>query len=146
MKGINIDSIIRQVFKSWTRNKKHVLDEFGLTISQYDILSGIYNLTSYKKSIIQMNLSEETGIDPMTVSTILRNLEKSRLIVRIRGTVDSRVVYIGLTEAGKSVYELAYSKMLQCCNELYNDIDEKELISQLLLISNELDKLNKLNN
>lgn len=142
MKGVNVDSLIGHVFKLWLRTKKQILDEFGLTGSQYEVLSAIYNLGSYKKEIIQINLSEETGIDPMTISTILRNLEKNNIITRVRGTINTRVIYVELTETGKTLYAMASSKMALCCNNLYRNIDEKNLTSQLLVLSNELNKLN----
>lgn len=142
MKGINVDSLIGHVFKLWMRTKKQILDEFGLTGPQYEVLSAICYLGNYKKEIIQINLSEETGIDPMTISTILRNLEKNDIITRIRGTKNTRVVYVELTEKGKSLYTIAFTKMSLCCNNLYRNIDEKNLTSQLLVLSNELNKLN----
>lgn len=142
MKGINVDSLIGHVFKLWLRTKKQILDEFGLTGSQYEVLSAIYYLGNYRKEIIQIDLAEETGIDPMTVSTILRNLEKNNIITRVRGTVNTRVIYIELTEKGNSLYNIASSKMSSCCNDLYRNIDEKNLTSQLLVLSNELNKLN----
>lgn len=142
MKGINVDSLIGHVFKLWMKTKKQILDEFGLTGSQYEVLSAIYYLSNYRKEIIQIDLSEETGIDPMTISTILRNLEKNNIITRIRGTVNTRVIYIELTEKGNSLYNTASSKMSTCCNNIYRNIDEKNLTSQLLVLSNELNKLN----
>ncbi|MBB4035773.1 DNA-binding MarR family transcriptional regulator [Dysgonomonas hofstadii] len=142
MKGVNVDSLMRHVFKLWMRSKKQILDEFRLTGSQYEILSAIYHLNTYKKEIIQIDLSEETGIDPMTVSTILRNLEKNNMITRVRGTVNTRVIYIELTDKGKSLYSMASSKMLLCCNNLYRNIDERNFTAQLLVLSKELNKLN----
>jgi len=142
MKGINVDSLIGHVFKLWMRSKKQILDEFRLTGSQYDILSAIYHLSNNKREIIQIDLSEETGIDPMTTSTILRNLERNNMITRVRGTVNTRVIYIELTDKGKSLYNMASSKMLLCCNSLYRNIDEKNFTAQLLALSNELNKLN----
>lgn len=142
MKGINVDSLIGHVFKLWLRTKKQILDEFSLTGSQYEVLSAIYYLGSYKKEIIQIDLAEETGIDPMTISTILRNLEKNNIITRVRGTKNTRVIYVELTENGKSLYTIASTKMSLCCNNLYRNIDEKNLTSQLLVLSKELNKLN----
>lgn len=142
MKGLNVDSLIGHVFKLWMRTKKQILDEFNLTGSQYEVLSAICYLGNYKKEIIQIDLSEETGIDPMTISTVLRNLEKNSIITRIRGTKNTRVVYVELTEKGNTLYAMASSKMSLCCNNLYRNIDEKNLTSQLLVLSNELNKLN----
>lgn len=142
MKGINVDSLIGYVFKLWMRSKKQILDEFGLTGSQYEVLSAIYHLSNLRKEIIQIDLSEETGIDPMTTSTILRNLAKNNMITRVRGTVNTRVIYIELTDKGRSLYNEASSKMSVCCNDIYRNIDEKDFIAQLLVLSNELNKLN----
>jgi len=142
LKNINVDSLIGHVFKLWMRSKKQILDEFGLTGPQYEVISALYYLSNIKKEVIQIDLSEETGIDPMTISTILRNLEKNNIITRVRGTINTRVIYVELTETGKKVYDLAFSKMVTCCNNLYRDIDEKNLTLQLLVLSNELNKLN----
>lgn len=142
IKSANVDSLIGHVFKLWIRSKKQILDEFKLTGPQFEILSAIYYLSTQKQEIIQIDLSEETGIDPMTVSTILRNLEKNQMITRVRGTINTRVVYVELTQPGKSLYQLASSKMSSCCENLYRNIDKKNLTSQLLVLSDELNKLN----
>lgn len=142
LRGDNINSLIGYVFKLWVRNKKQILDEFKLTSPQYDVLSAIYSLNNHRKEIIQIDLSDETGIDPMTISTILRNLEKSNLITRDRGTVNTRVIFIKLTDKGKSIYNIASSKMSSCCNNIYRNIDEKNLTAQLLVLSKELNRLN----
>lgn len=141
LENMNVDLLIGHVFKLWIRNRRQMLDEFKLTGPQYDVLSAIYHLSDIKSGIIQMDLSEVTGIDPMTVSTILRNLEKNDLITRIRGTVDTRVIYIELTGKGKSFYDKAFSKMSSCYDNLYQNIDGESLTGQLLVLSNELNKL-----
>jgi len=141
MKGVNVDSLLSYVFKLWVRGKKQILDKFGLTIPQYEVLSAISSLTN-KKEIIQTDLSKETKIDPMNISTILRNLEKHQLITRIRGTVDTRVVHVELTEQGRSVFEQASSQMSASYSKLYSNIDEKNLTIQLIRLSNELNKPN----
>jgi len=141
MKGSNVDSLLGYVFKLWLKGRKQILDEFGLTIPQYEVLSAISALST-KKEIIQTDLSKETKIDPMNISTILRNLEKHKLITRIRGTIDTRVVHVGLTEQGGSIFEQASSRMSSCCSRIYSNIDEKNLTIQLIRLSNELNKPN----
>lgn len=142
MKASNMDSLIGYVLKQWLRSKKQILDEFDLTGSQYEILSAIYSLTYQKKEIIQIDLSERTMIDPMTTSTILRNLEKKGFIERARGTINTRIVIVQLTDKGKAIYNLASSKIDMISNRLYQNIDEQNLTSQLLQLSSELNKLN----
>ncbi|MDR2037397.1 MAG: MarR family transcriptional regulator [Bacteroidales bacterium] len=141
LENLNVDLLIGHVFKLWIRNRKQMLDEFKITGPQYDVLSAIYHLSDMKTEIIQMDLSEVTGIDPMTISTILRNLEKNDMITRIRGTVNTRVIYIKLTKKGKSFYDQAFSKMSSCYDNFYRHIDGKSFTGQLLVLSNELNKL-----
>lgn len=141
-KNMSVDLLIGHVVKLWMRNKKQILDKFGLTSSQYEILSAIHVLNRMKKDIIQIDLSDETGIDPMTTSTILRNLEKNNIITRVRGTMNTRVIYIQLTNNGKSVYNAASSKIDDCCNSLYRNINTQVLADQLLTLSSELNKIN----
>jgi len=142
VKGSNVDSLLGYVFKLWCRGKKQILDEFGLTIPQFEVLSAIVHLSSRKKEIIQSDLSKEARIVPMNVSTILRNLEKNKLITRTRGTVDTRVIHVVLTEKGKSLHEQAALRMASSYSKLYSNIDEKNLTIQLIRLSNELNKPN----
>lgn len=138
----NIDALLSQVSKMWTRTKRQALDNHGLTHSQFEILSAIYDLTIHKKEIIQVDLSEKTGIDPMTTSTILRNLEKKKLITRMRGIENSRAVFVELTPLGSEVYNLASGNIISLSKILYNKIDENNLFIQLRLLSEELHKIN----
>lgn len=68
------------------------------------------------------------------------------MVTRVRGKINTRAIYIELTEKGKIAYKAASLKVESNCNDLYRNIDEKNLTSQLLLLSNELNKLNKINN
>lgn len=141
MKGSNVDALLNYVLKLWARARKQLLDEFALTIPQYEVLSAISSLGNHKKGIIQSDLSKETRIDPMNISTILRNLKKNKLITRRRGTADTRVIYIGLTDLGKSIYQQAASKMSSAYSKIYSNIDEKNLTIQLIELSTELNKI-----
>lgn len=140
MKNINIDTLISHVLKLWSRSKKQILDEFGLTGSQFEILESLYDMSASGRDIIQVNLSEETGIDPMTTSTILYNLEKGSIITRVRGRLDTHMICIGLTDNGRNIYETASVKMANCCDNLYRNIDKESLTIQLLSLSRELNK------
>lgn len=142
MKNINIDALISHVLKLWLRSKKQILGEFGLTGSQFEILTALYDLSASGRDIIQINLSKETGIDPVTTSTILRNLEKGCIITRARGGINTRAIYIGLTDSGKDLYKIASIKMANCCDDIYHSIDKEVLTIQLISLSRELNKFN----
>lgn len=138
-----IDNLIWRVTKQLIKNKKHILEQFDLSCSQFDILSAIYQAKKDKEQeIIQANLSAKTQIDPMTTSTILRNLQKRGLIKRERSLINTRTVEVELTEAGELLHNLALQKLNKMKEEIYQNLDQQTLASQLVKLS---DKLNKLN-
>jgi len=138
-----MDILIWQTFKLFFKNKKQILEKLDLTCSQFEILSAMHCLLSISPNIIQINLSERTGIDPMTTSTILRNLQKKGLITRHRSIVNTRAILVELTSDGIELLEKAYQQIKKDSDLIYKDINNRRLASQLIKIS---DKLNKLNN
>lgn len=121
-----------------------ILDEFELTCSQYDILAALYQSSMYDDNgeVIQINLSEKTQIDPMTTSTILRNLQKKRLIKRERGLINTRTVEVELTPEGKELYNKAQHKIEKMRSDIYQSVDEKQFTSILLILTDRLNKSN----
>ena len=72
----DVEYLIWKIFKYWQRGKQKLLEEFGLTGSQLELLGAIYRMSEHNMEVTQILLSQKTGIDPMTTSTILRNLQK----------------------------------------------------------------------
>lgn len=136
---LKMDILMWRVIKLLIKSKKHVLEKFGLTCSQFDILSAINYFSNIKTEIIQINLSEKADIDPMTTSTILRNLEKKGLITRARSTVNTRTVLVELTEDGLNLLKQATMQIKSSNTKIYEDLDKDRFTSQLLKLS---DKLN----
>lgn len=139
---VKVNNLMWQVIKQLTKSKKHILEQFGLTCSQFEILSALFHVSRTKEEIIQIDLAEKTQIDPMTTSTILRNLQKKGLITRVRSLINTRTVIVQLTDKGEDLY-LKTMHVVNLKTELiYQNVNEKLLMSQLLILS---DKLNKLN-
>lgn len=137
-----MDILIWRVIKLFIRNKKHILENLNLTCSQFEILSAIHHLQDVKADIIQAELSEKASIDPMTTSTILRNLEKKGLITRQRSVINTRTVIVELTKDGIELLEKAYHQIRLSSELIYQDINQKYLASQLAKLSDRLYKLN----
>lgn len=135
-----VDNLMWKIIKLLTRKKKVILDEFELTCSQYDILSAICEFSSNKEEIIQINLAEKALLDPMTTSTILRNLEKRKLIKRERGLINTRTINVELTDSGKRIYHLAKQKVDQMQSDIYQNTNNQMLISLLTELSGKLIK------
>ncbi len=142
--GDEIGPLVRRVVKLWQRLIQKTLEDTGLTLSQMGLLGAIARLSSENEETTQIALSQETDIDPMTTSTILRNLQKKGLVERKESETDTRARIVELTDAGVAV-------LIKACQNLSNlyadmdlsDIDKDEFIAKLSII---YDKLNKLNN
>lgn len=94
----------------------------------------------------QIILSQETEIDPMTTSTILRNLQKKGLISRRESTTDTRARIVEVTDAGAELFVRAITKVKEKQEKLFENIDKEALKTHLQLLLNEMDKLNKTTN
>jgi len=135
---LKMDILIWRVIKQLIKRKKYIVDKSGLTSSQFDILSAINYLSGSQSEVIQIELSDKTDIDPMTTSTILRNLEKKGLITRHRNEANTRTVIVELTDEGLYILKEAYSQLKRSSTKIYKEIDKSLLTIQLLKISENL--------
>ncbi|WP_029904638.1 MarR family winged helix-turn-helix transcriptional regulator [Prevotella sp. 10(H)] len=142
----DVGYLIWRVSKYWQRGKHKVLDEFGLTSSQMELLGAIYHMSKHKMEATQIILSQETDIDPMTTSTILRNLEKKGLISRRESETDTRARIVETTPAGEELFEKAIIKLKTEQNRLFKNIDMEGLKTQLSILLQEMDRISKSNN
>ena len=70
----------------------------GLTVSQFGVLEALYHLGVLNQSDLAQKLLKSTG----NLTTVVDNLVKRGLVERRRCTEDRRVVYIHLTDEGRS--------------------------------------------
>jgi len=138
-----ISYLIWQISKYWQRGKLKVLDEFGITVSQLEVLGAIKHMTKEKEEVTQILLSQKTTIDPMTISTIIRNLERKGLINREESKTDTRARRVELTKEGNKIFNKAVTKVKKGQELLYANIDKEALKEQLTLLLNELNRINK---
>jgi DNA-binding MarR family transcriptional regulator len=139
----DVSYLIWRVSKYWQRGKHKLLGEFGLTGSQLELLGAIYHMSKLKVEATQIVLSQETEIDPMTTSTILRNLQKRGLISRRESTSDTRARVVEVTDAGAELFEKAIAKVKEGQNLLFENIDRETLKIQLQILLQEMERLNK---
>jgi len=139
----DIDSLIWKIFKSRQRVTQKLLEEFGLTGSQLELLGAIYHLSKREIEVTQILLSQKTGIDPMTTSTILRNLQKKGLINRHESTTDTRARIVEVTDSGSKLFEKAVIKIKEGRAFLFKNIDCEALKIQLQTLLQEIDRLSR---
>jgi len=99
--------LLWQVTNLWQREIKKALEKYALTHSQYVLLASIHWLTLNNHDVTQILLSSHTKIDPMTTSTVLRNLQTRGVLQRQEHSTDTRAKTVGLTESGKKIIKRA---------------------------------------
>lgn len=78
----------------------------------------------------------------MTVSTILRNLQKKGLVTRKESSIDTRARVVELTDEGRELFERAITKVKEAQDGLFENIDVETMKDQLKILLNELTRLN----
>ena len=111
-----------------------------------ELLGAICYMSEHKMEATQIILSQETEIDPMTTSTILRNLQKKGLISRRESTTDTRARIVEVTDEGVALFFRAKAKIEERQEELFKNIDKQSLVTHLQLLLGEMDRINRSTN
>lgn len=133
-----------EILRRLRRGKQRFLEEYGLTNSQMEILQALFYLSKSKKAseITQIHLSKFTNIDPMTTSTIIRNLEKKKLLFRKPSDADSRALCVIISEKGQELMVKVEEIAINFLGSVYKGIDTGLFISQMEIILDNLKEYN----
>lgn len=131
--------LLWKIMRLWQRERQKGLDEFNTTVSQLELLAGIHYLSLELGEVTQIVLSQETGIDPMTTSTILRNLEKKGLVSRRPSKTDTRARSVFSTNEGNQLLFAALKRIRRTQEELLEKINKKIIITELQKLLRELE-------
>lgn len=91
------------VAMQWQRGAKKALESIGITPAQCDVLSALLLASKQKTSPTQTDLAQVTQTDPMTLSAIIRILERKELIARRENEKDTRSKVVVITSSGLKV-------------------------------------------
>ena len=116
-----------QVTNLWQREIKKALEEVGLTHSQFVLMANIHWLTIHKEEVTQIILSDNTKIDPMTTSTVLRTLQQKGFIERHEHLTDTRAKTVELTAIGKKFIKKAIVKVVKFDADFFSVLGEKTI-------------------
>lgn len=131
-------SFIR-VYNIWHRRIKTALSEIGLTHPQFVVIASLGYLSQFNQEVTQVVIAEASDIDVMTVSTIIKNLEKKELVERMPSLRDSRAKTVQLTENGINVMQSAMEIVEEIDETFFGQLeDEKDDFNRLLLRLSEL--------
>lgn len=140
----DISYLLWQITKRLGRGKQRFLESFGLTTSQMEILGALYHLSEEgtEEEITQIVLSKHTFIDPMTTSTIIRNLEKKELLYRSQSKIDSRAVCVNISEKGADLFRTVVKEVDGFVEFIYKDMNKDFMRTQLAILLDNIKKNN----
>ncbi|PJZ69602.1 MarR family transcriptional regulator [Leptospira perolatii] len=95
--------LLWQVSNLWQREIRKVLEPFELTHAQFVLLAVSFWLKTVGMEATQVRIAERAKTDPMTTSTVLRTLEKKKLIRRFDHSTDTRAKLVEVTEKGEAL-------------------------------------------
>ena len=111
----------------WQRKLSEVLEEFGITQTQYAMLASLRWFEEKKEPTTQTHLVEHTKIDKMTVSKAIRKLEEDDLVLREQSSSDSRATNVRFTAKGRKVIQKAIVAIENADEGFFSCLTEKQL-------------------
>ncbi len=138
----DIGYLLWTIMRMWQRERQKHFEKFNTTVSQMELLGGVYYLNQMEDEVTQIVLSQQTGIDPMTTSTILRNLEKKGLVVRRPSKTDTRARVVDTTEKGNELLLSVIGDMKEAQAKILKGVDQEKVRKELKKLLSELKKEN----
>ncbi len=114
--------IVHKIRSAWfemSRMFNQVANAYDITLSVGFTLIAIYeeNGTPVTK------IAPRMGMEPNSLSRILKTMEKDKLIERIPDSSDKRKVLVKLTKKGANIRKVSIKSVFRLNNELLKDLD-----------------------
>ncbi len=100
LKGARLSYLLRQTQMALSQQLSEVLQEFGLTPSQYTVLSIV---NEHREGIFSAALARRLGVAPQSSNEIVASLERLDLIRRDEDPGYRRILRVGLTAKGTAL-------------------------------------------
>ncbi len=124
--------LLWHVSTMWRSSIEKVLQALGLTHPQFVILATLGWLTRKGDRVTQAAVGKLAGLDPNTVSQVIRGLEQKGLIRREK-SLDGRAKNPLLTTKGVETLKVALPGVEAQDAEFFHELSSKELGSMISL-------------
>ena len=123
-----------KVYNKWENNLKRVLKLVGLTLPQFIVLTSLLFLSNREEYVTQVDIARFTGMDVMTVSQIVRLLEKKDYIGRDQHPKDSRAKLVSVTNSGAEKVNQALPLVEGVDEEFFEKLsNDREVFNRFLV-------------
>lgn len=117
-----VDFHIKSTWHSITRMYNLIAAQYGLSQTIGYVLINIE-----KEGTPATKIAPLMGMEPTSLSRLLKNMEESGLIFRKGDKTDKRIVRIFLTEKGVAARKVSKQTILNFNDKLLNKIEDKDL-------------------
>lgn len=122
-----------RIYNKWHTKLKKELNNFGITIPQFSVMSVISYLNQSDQFVTQAKISKMADIDVVTVSQVVRGLEKKGFLERFQNPLDSRANAVRLLSKGDEIIKLTFPVVEQSNEAFFGVLAEKEIAFRELL-------------
>jgi DNA-binding MarR family transcriptional regulator len=129
---------LRRIIRATDLQSKRMLKVCGLTIPQVMVLRAIETLGD----VTVKRISDAVSLSQATVTTILNRLEDRKLVERVRGQTDKRVVNARVTPVGRETLETAPPLLHEQFIERFDALDDwkkTQILSSLQHVATMMD-------
>jgi DNA-binding MarR family transcriptional regulator len=103
----SVGYLLWQVALKWRVAMDRALARYELTSAQYGVLASLHALSRTGARPSQRELADFSGLEPMSVSKLVRGLERAGLVQRMQHPADTRAVELVLTPSGTELVRRA---------------------------------------
>ena len=126
-----------RVYNKWHSTINQDLRKLGITHPQFVILTTLNFLSQSDDNVTQVSISKLADMDVMSVSQIIRGLEKNEFIKRTTNPKDSRANAVILLPKGQEMVRLALPVVEKIDDDFFGALKEDETVFRQYL--NQLD-------
>lgn len=124
-KGKVLEELLRETCFLIKKVGRQVLKDYYLTSAQFEVLQKLY----FNGKMRMSDISRELGVAKSTITGIVRGLESSGYVVKVKDPNDLRVNVLELTSRGKEIIEKVIARrqdfVSQCLKSLDSRITER---------------------
>jgi len=126
-----------RVYNKWHSIINQELRKLGITHPQFVILTTLNFLSQSDDNVTQVSISKLADMDVMSVSQIIRGLEKKEFIKRTTNPKDSRANAVILLPKGQEMVSIALPVVEKIDDDFFGVLKENEKVFRQYL--NQLD-------
>lgn len=129
-RNLKLFLILNRCSQSVNKNISKIFKKFNITEAQFNVLELLYHKGDMRiKSII-----EKTFSSGGTMTVIIDNLEKEKLIERKTDPVDRRAYLISLTDLGRERIEGVFDKHIENLDKALSILEDEEKVQVINLL------------